>query len=95
MKRLLFPYSGEEPLALRQCLRVVRAWILLFSLPLTLCALLVTLLAGYNAQEIITGCVFAFLSGAFIFGILSAFVVVMSNRAARIRQAWRAQNGRS
>ena len=50
---------------------------------------------GYDAQRIITSVLFAFLSGAFIFGMLSVLIVVMSNRAAHIRQAWKAQNGRS
>lgn len=95
MKRLLFPYNGEQPLTVKQGLRVVLVWILLFSLPLTLCALVITLLAGYSPQRIINSVVFAFLSGAVSFGILSLLIVVMSNRAARIRQAWKAQNGRS
>jgi len=94
-KRLLFPYSGEDPLTLKQSLRVVLAWALLFSLPLALCVLALTALKGYSAQRMITGVMFAFLSGAFSFGMLSVLIVVMSNRAARIRQAWKAQNGRS
>jgi|SRR5579883_966520 hypothetical protein len=95
MKRLLFPYSGEEPLTVKQSLRVVLVWVLFFSLPLSLCALVITLLAKYSLQGIVSGVVFAFLSGAFSFGLLSLLIVVMSNRAARIRQAWKAQNGRS
>jgi zinc transporter ZupT len=94
-KRLLFPYSGEDLLTLKQGLRVVLAWTLLFSLPVSLGVLALTLLAGYSSQEIITSVVFTFLSGAFIFGMLSVLIVVMSNRAAHIRQAWKAQNGRS
>ena len=94
-KRLLFPYSGEEPLSTKQGLRVVLAWALLFSLPVSLCVLALTALEGYSAQRIISSVLFAFLSGAFIFGMLSVLIVVMSNRAAHIRQAWKAQNGRS
>lgn len=95
VKRVLFPFSGEEPLTLKQGLRVVLAWILLFSLPLSLCALLIALIGQFSLQRTITSILFAFLSGAFSFGILSALVVVMSNRSAHIRQAWKAQNGRS
>jgi hypothetical protein len=95
MKRFLFPYSGEDPLALKQGLRVVLAWALLFSLPISLCVLVLTSMEGFSAQGIIRSVAIAFLSGAFIFGILSALIVVMSNRAAHIRQAWKAQNGRS
>lgn len=94
-KRLLFPYSGEDPLTLKQGLRVVLAWVLLFSLPVSLLVLLLTAMEGYSAQRIVASVAFAFLSGAFIFGILSVLIVVMSNRAAHIRQAWKAQNGRS
>jgi len=95
VRRLLFPYSGEEPLSLKQGLRVVLSWILLFSLPLSLCALALTLLERYSMQGTITSFVFAFFSGAFVFGTLSVLSVVMSNRAAHIRQAWKARNGRS
>lgn len=94
-KRLLFPYNGEDPLTPKQGLRVVLAWMLLFSLPVSLLVLALTSLEGFSTQGIITGVVFAFFSGAFIFGILSVLIVVMSNRAAHIRQAWKAQNGRS
>jgi ABC-type nickel/cobalt efflux system permease component RcnA len=68
---------------------------LVFPLPLSLLVLLLTLAEGYTMQGIIKSLVFAFLSGAFIFGILSLLIVVMSNRAAHIRQAWKARNGRS
>jgi hypothetical protein len=94
-RRLLFPYSGEEPLSLKQGLRVVLAWILVFSVPLSLFALAFMLLGRYSMQGTITLFVFAFLSGAFIFGTLGMFIVVMGNRAARIHQAWKARNGRS
>lgn len=95
MRRLLFPYSGEEVLTLRQGLRVVLVWALIFALPVSLFVLAFTGIAGYSAQKIISTVLFTFLSGACIFGILSVLIVVMSNRAARIRQAWKAQNGRS
>ncbi|SRR5258707_654956 len=95
MKRLLFPYSGEDPLTLKQALRVVLAWTLLFSLPISLLVLGLTSIEGFGAQRVITSVVFAFLSGALIFGMLSVLIVIMSNRAAHIRQAWKAQNGRS
>lgn len=95
VRRLLFPYSGEEPLSAKQSLRVVLAWMLVFPLPLSLFTVLITLLAGFGLQGIVSRFLLAFLSGAFIFGILSLLIVVMSNRAAHIRQAWKAQNGRS
>jgi hypothetical protein len=94
-KRLLFPYSGEHPLTTKQGLRVVLAWTLLFPLPLSMMSLVITLLERFSAQGMIVSFLFAFLSGAFIFGILGVLIVIMSNRAAHIRQAWKAQNGRS
>ena len=94
-KRLLFPYNGEDPLTPGQGLRVVLVWMLLFSLPVSLGVMLLTSLEGYSAQGIVNSVVFAFFSGAFIFGMLSVLIVVMSNRAAHIRRAWKAQNGRS
>jgi ABC-type nickel/cobalt efflux system permease component RcnA len=95
MRRLLFPYSGEDPLTAKQGLRVVLTWTLLFPLPITLLVLVITLLENDSANGVIVNVVFAFLSGAFIFGILSLLIVVMSNRAAHIRQAWKARNGQS
>jgi hypothetical protein len=95
MKRLLFPYSGESPLSLRQGLRVVLAWMLAFPLLISLFTLPVSFLAGFNAQGVAVNCIFAFLLSAFIFGLSGLLVVLMSNRAAHIRQAWKAQNGRS
>ena len=94
-KRLLFPYSGEDPLSLKQSLRVVLAWMLVFPLPFSICTMIVPLLEGLSAQGIMNSFLFAFCSGAFIFGLLGLLIVVMSNRSARIRQAWKAQNGRS
>lgn len=94
-RRLLFPYSGENPLTMKQGLRVVLAWMLLFSLPVALCVLALTSMEGFGMSKVISSVTFAFLSGAFIFGMLSVLIVVMSNRAAHIRQAWKAQNGRS
>jgi hypothetical protein len=93
-RRLLFPYSGEHPLSLLQGVRIVLAWMLVFPLP---CSLFVgvVLLLGSGTQEAINAFLFAFLSGASVFGLLGLLIVVLSNRAARIRQAWKAQNGRS
>ncbi|HEU5374524.1 MAG TPA: hypothetical protein VFV38_03710 [Ktedonobacteraceae bacterium] len=95
MKHLLFPYSGEEPLSALQGLRIVLAWILVFPLPMSFLVLLLTLLERFSTRGMVISFTFAFLSGAFIFGILGVLIVVMSNRAARIRQAWKARNGQS
>lgn len=95
MKRLLFPYSGEVPLTVKQGLRVVLAWSLVFPLPCSTCILALLLLERASREEAINGFSFAFLSGVCVFGLLGLLIVVLSNRAARIRQAWKAQNGQS
>ncbi len=93
MRRLLFPYSGEDPLTLKQSLRVILAWSLLFPLPISLLVLMITLLERLSASGVLFSLVFSFLSVAFFFGMLSLLIVVMSNRAAHIRQAWKARKG--
>jgi hypothetical protein len=92
-RRLLFPYSGEEPLSVKQSLRVVIAWMLLFPLPISLLVLVMTLLEGLSGYGVVVSALFVFLSVAVVFGILSLLIVVMSNRAAHIRQARKARNG--
>jgi hypothetical protein len=94
-RQVLFPYTGEHALSVKQGLRVVLAWALLFPLPVSLLVLLLTLAEGYSAHGIVNSVLFAFLSGVFVFGILSLLIVMMSNRAAHIRQAWKARNGQS
>lgn len=89
-RRILFPYSGEEPLSVRQSLRVMLAWILLFPLAMSLGTLGFTALLALPLSEMAGFCLFAFLSGVFIFGCLGLLIVNMSNRAARFRQARRA-----
>lgn len=91
MKRLLFPYSGEVILTPVQGLRVVLAWALVFSLPVSLFVLAFTSVMGDGVPKIISSTLFAFLSGVCIFGLLSVLIVVMNNRSARIRQAWQNQ----
>lgn len=95
VRRLLFPYDASESLSVRQGLRVVLVWAFLFSSPITLLALGLMILEGWNEHEIIGRVVFIFLSSAFLFGMLSLLIVLMSNRAAHIRQAWKARNGQS
>lgn len=94
-KRVLFPYSGEDPLSFMQSVRVVLTWILWFALPLSLCVLVLAQLEHFSVQRTLNSLLFAFFSSAGVFGLLSVLIVVMSNRAARIRQAWKARNNRS
>lgn len=94
MRRILFPYSGEEPLSLKQGLRVMLAWILFFPLCISLLTLVFVVIGSYPLQRMVEFLVFAFISSAFIFGILGLLIVIMNNRSARFRQTWKTQRGR-
>jgi hypothetical protein len=94
MRRILFPYSGEEPLSLKQGLRVMLAWILFFPLCISLLTLVFVVFGLYPLQRMVELLVFAFISSAFIFGILGLLIVSMNNRSARFRQTWKTQRGR-
>jgi hypothetical protein len=93
IRRILFPFSGEEPLTAKQAMRVVLAWALLFPLMMSIITLLIAILASFTLLKLLLFFAFTFLSGFCIFGILGLIVVSMSNRSARIRQAWRATRG--
>lgn len=88
MRRLFFPYSGEEPLSHRQILRVVLTWALSFPLILSLCAVPVTLalMQTITWQKTVLFFLLTFFSGVVIFGSLACLVVYTINRAARIYQ---------
>ena len=90
MRRVLFPYSGEEALTFKQILRVLFAWMILVPLIMSLCSLVLTLLFADSLQRIATFFLFTFLSGFFIFGGLGVLVVIVNNQSARIRQVRKA-----
>lgn len=93
MRRILFPYSGEEPLSFKQGTRVVLAWAFLFPLIMSIVTLVIAVLASFTLPKMVLFFAFTFISGFCIFGILGLVVVSMSNRSARIRQAWKARQG--
>ena len=93
MRRILFPFSGEEPLTGKQAVRVVLAWALLIPLVMSIVSLLIAVLASFTLLKMVLFFLFTFLSGFCIFGILGLIIVSMSNRSARIRQAWKARQG--
>jgi RsiW-degrading membrane proteinase PrsW (M82 family) len=86
IRRILFPYNGEEPLSRAQGLRVILTWALLIPLFMSLCPLAVSIVLSLSLQKTLLFLLWAFLSGVFIFGLLALIVVSMSNRAAHIRQ---------
>ena len=90
-RRILFPYSGEEPLTRRQGLHVILVWALLFPVPMSLCILTLAAVEVFSLYRTIVVLLFSFLLGAILFGALGGVVVSMSNRAAHIRQEWKAR----
>ena len=91
MRRVLYPYSGEQPLSLKQGLRVLLGWMLFFPLTMSLLALVLTVIELYPLQKIILYVILSFLLGVFIFGLFGLLVVTMSNKAARLHQIWKIQ----
>ncbi len=93
MRRILYPYTGEQPLSLKQNLRVLLAWMLFFPVCLSLLTLAIALIGSFTVQKTVALLIFTFLSGVFIFGLLGLLVVSMSNKAARLHQTWKTQKG--
>ena len=89
MRRILYPYNGEQPLSLRQSLRVLLGWMLFFPLTMSLLALALTIIELYPLQKIVLFVSISFSAGVFIFGLLGLLVVTMSNKAARLHQTWK------
>jgi len=93
VRRILFPYSGEEPLSHKQGLRVILVWALSFPLLMSLCTLALCTLEAFSLHRTALFLLLTFLPGVCIFGVLGWFVVSMSNRAARIHQEREARRG--
>ena len=91
VRRMLFPFSGEEPLSTREGLRVIRGWILLFTPGVLLITLALSLIAKAAPTKVFLLLLFALLFGIVMFGLMGWFTVSMSNRTARIFQAHRAK----
>ena len=91
MRRILYPYNGDQPLSLRQGLRVLLAWMLFFPLTMAFLALVLTIIELYPIQKIVLFVIISFLSGVFIFGLFGLLIVTMSNKAARLHQTWKIQ----
>ena len=93
IRRVLFPYGGEEPLSRRQRLRVILLWALLFPVPVSLCTLALSIAEAFTWHRAVLLFLFTFLSGVVIFSVLAWFAVSMINRAARIHQDRNARRG--
>jgi hypothetical protein len=91
MRRILYPYSGEQPLSLKQSLRVLLGWMLFFPLTMSLLALVLSIIVLYPLQKIVLYVILSFLAGVFIFGLFGLLIVTMSNKAARLHQTGKIQ----
>ncbi|MBA2679837.1 MAG: hypothetical protein H0U76_15755 [Ktedonobacteraceae bacterium] len=92
LRRLLFPYSGEEPLTRAQGARVIVTWAIFFPAVLMVGTLpFVLFVKNAPLQGIVLLLLLIFLAGVAVFGGLAWFVVFTINRSARIYQAQRAR----
>lgn len=93
IRRLLLPYSGEEPLTRRQTWRVIVVWALFFPFILSLASLPIAfaMMVTVIWHKIVLFFLLTFLSGVVIFGCMAWFVVFMMNRTARTYQQQRKQ----
>ncbi len=88
VRRLLFPYSGEEPLTRAQGIRVVVTWAIFFPVVLMIGTVpVVLLIKNTSLQDAALLLLLVFLAGVAIFGVLASFVVYMMSRSARYFQA--------
>ncbi|GCE18445.1 hypothetical protein [Dictyobacter kobayashii] len=93
-RRILFPYTGEEPLTRAQEVRVIVSWATIFPVALLVGTLpIVALFSSSNAslQKIAFILLLVFVGGVVIFGLMAWFVVFMINRSARLLQRQKAQ----
>ncbi len=87
LRRLLFPYTGEEPLTRAQGYHVIITWSLFFSLVLSVATLpIILVIKAVSVQELALILLLTFLASMVIFGTMAWFVVVMVNRCARFVQ---------
>ncbi|GHO88363.1 hypothetical protein [Dictyobacter formicarum] len=92
-RRILFPYTGEEPLTRAQEVRVIVSWATIFPVALLVGTLPIVALFSSNAsvQQILLILLLVFVGGVIIFGLMAWFVVLMINRSARLFRQHRAQ----
>ena len=89
MRRILFPYDGDEPLTMKQSVRVMLGWMIFFPLTMALVALVLSIIVLYPLQKIVLYVIGSFLIGVFIFGLFGFLVISMSNKAARLHHRWK------
>ncbi|QBD80052.1 hypothetical protein EPA93_30345 [Ktedonosporobacter rubrisoli] len=86
IRRVLFPYSGEEPLTRQQSLRVIAIWAIVFTFPVILCTLTAIFMAQPPFVRALLLLIGALLFGIIIFGVTAWACISVINRTARLRQ---------
>jgi len=89
LRRILFPYDGDQPLSMKQSVRVMLGWMIFFPLTMSLVALVLSSILSYPVQKIVLYVLVSFLGGVFIFGLFGLLVISLSNKAARLHQTWK------
>src|SRR5215831_16003615 len=92
MRRILFPYEGDQPLSMKQSVRVMLGWMIFFPLTMALVALVLSIILLYPLQKIVLYVIGSFLIGVFFFGLFGFLIISMSNKAARLHQRWKIPN---
>ncbi len=90
VRQILFPFNGEEPLSLREGLRVILGWIAFFLPGIIIITLFASFESNVSLQRMLTLLAVAVLLGIVLFGVMGLITVSISNRAARFFQAYRA-----
>ncbi len=89
LRQILFPYDGDQPLSLKQSVRVMLGWMLFFPVTMAVLALVLSISELYSLQKIVLYVIASFLIGVFIFGLFGMLIIFLSNKAARLHQTWK------
>ena len=89
MRQILYPYEGDQPLSMKQSVRVMLGWMIFFPLTMSIVALVLSIILLYPLQKIVLYVIVSFLIGVFVFGLFGLLIISMSNKAARLHQSWK------
>jgi hypothetical protein len=89
LRRVLFPYDGDQPLSMKQSIRVMLGWMLFFPFTMAILALVLSIIELYSLQKIVLYVIASFFMGVFIFGLFGMLIIFLGNKAARLHQTWK------
>ena len=89
MRQILYPYEGDQPLSMKQSVRVMLGWMIFFPLTMSIVALVLSIILLYPLQKIVLYVIASFFIGVFIFGLFGLLIIFLSNKAARLHQTWK------